>query len=299
MFQAAHNCDFYITKYHAKPMAQLQSLFSNISSGLKWLEEEETSNKGAEQPVDAAKERARKTTLKIANAANRSSWCSCCEMASFIKTGAMARKTHRPIAIFLSRPNYLYEECRRLLQSSPEMLIEPQVPGDDYSRHVDVLCFTKADTCDAAGRSEDPGDEPDTHSAAQPDVDNEKNDAISSSEEENLFNDNGDSEHSDADHPEPDSAALPAESPGIQIDHDGDALLAENIDGAVGPGEDAEPLEESLDITALEATTSAHDDWLHRGPFLFDMDFHTYVRFTIRRPLARDHKVADVKSEVS
>ena len=30
---------------------------------------------------------------------------------------------------------------------------------------------------------------------------------------------------------------------------------------------------EYLNITAFEATTSAHDDWLHRGPFLFEMDF--------------------------
>ena len=37
MFQATHICDFYITKYLAKPMAQLQSLFSNISGGLRWL----------------------------------------------------------------------------------------------------------------------------------------------------------------------------------------------------------------------------------------------------------------------
>jgi len=42
------------------------------------------------------------------------------------------------------------------------------------------------------------------------------------------------------------------------------------------------PLEEELDITALEATTSVQDDWLHRGPFLLEMDFHTYIRFTVR-----------------
>ena len=41
MFQAAHNCDFYITKYHAKPMAQLQSLLTNIAVGLRRLEAEE------------------------------------------------------------------------------------------------------------------------------------------------------------------------------------------------------------------------------------------------------------------
>ena len=37
MFQAAHNCDFYITIYNAKPKAQLQSLFTNIALGLSLI----------------------------------------------------------------------------------------------------------------------------------------------------------------------------------------------------------------------------------------------------------------------
>ena len=41
MFQASHNCDFYITKYHAKPMEQLQSLLNNIAVGLRRLEAED------------------------------------------------------------------------------------------------------------------------------------------------------------------------------------------------------------------------------------------------------------------
>ena len=147
MFQAAHNCDFYIAKYRAKPMAQLQGLFTNIALGLWRLEaEEEAAQAGAEQPANLPEERARKTTLKVASAANRSSWCSCCEMASFIKTGALVRRTHRPIAIFLSHPLYLYEQCRRLLQSSHRLLIEAQTACDEQARHVDVLCFSKSDT---------------------------------------------------------------------------------------------------------------------------------------------------------
>jgi hypothetical protein len=41
MFQAAFNCDFYITKYQAKPMQQLQNLLGNIRAGLERLEREE------------------------------------------------------------------------------------------------------------------------------------------------------------------------------------------------------------------------------------------------------------------
>ena len=55
-----------------------------------------------------------------------------------------------------------------------------------------------------------------------------------------------------------------------------------------------EAFEDELVITGLDATTSAHDDWLHRGPFLFDMDFHTYMRFTVRKPRPRHLKVSDV-----
>ena len=51
--------------------------------------------------------------------------------------------------------------------------------------------------------------------------------------------------------------------------------------------------EENLDVPASKATTSAHDDWLHRGPFLFDMDFHTYMRYTERTPRPKDSKMSD------
>ena len=126
-------------------MEQLQSLLTNIASALRRLEQEEELAQASRSPEAAPKEpaeRARQTTLKIATAANRSSWCSCCEMATFIKTGALARKTHRPIAIFLSRPMFLYEECRRILQRSNEILIDAPAIDDDEVRTLDVLSFS-------------------------------------------------------------------------------------------------------------------------------------------------------------
>ena len=203
MFQASCNCDYYITKYHAKPMAQLQSLLTNIAVALRRLEaEEEAAQAGAEQPADLPEERARRTTLKIANAANRSSWCSCCEMASFIKTGALARKTHRPITIFLSRPLYLYGQCRRLLQSSHEMLLEAQAPCDEPVRYVDVLCFTKSRSDSAVQPVELHADEANTDRAvqtveSQADAENHNEDALSrSSDESSTFD--GDADTDDA-----------------------------------------------------------------------------------------------------
>ena len=278
MFQAAHNCDYYITKYHAKPVALLQSLLTNIALGLRRLEaEDEAAEACGEQPVNDAKERARRTTLKIANAGNRSSWCSCCEMACFIKTGSLARKTHRCIAIFLSRPKYLFEECRRLLQSSSERLIEPQMPRDDQARYVDVLCFSKRDT------DNHHINESDTHSAVLPvamETDAVKEEEDVEKQEEAEEDEEAEKEEEDADSnaSEEDPKYPTSDTAGINND---DSL-------------DARDLEEDLDISALEATTSAHDDWLHRGPFLFDMDFHTYMRFTVRRLRPKEQKVCDV-----
>jgi len=222
MFQAAHNCDFYITKYHAKPMEQLQSLLSNIALGLRRLEAEDEAaalsapaGAGAEQP----EERARKATLKIATAANRSSWCSCCEMATFIKTGALVRKTHRPIAIFLSRPLYLYEQCRRFLQRSHEMLIEAPVAYDDQVRAVDVLRFTAADADRAVQLAE-----------LQTDADNDSNHADSSSlDEHDLFDDSG--AHEDA-NPEPETVP-PGEGRGESSRAAQPANQADNEAGSV------------------------------------------------------------------
>ena len=67
MHQAAHNCDYYITKYQGKPMEQLQGLLMQIAVGLQRLE----ADLSAEQPeAPSAEERARRTTLRIATAAN-------------------------------------------------------------------------------------------------------------------------------------------------------------------------------------------------------------------------------------
>ena len=279
MFQAAHNCDFYITKYHAKPMERLQSLFSNIALGLRRLEAEvEAAQTSAEHPEDLPEERARKTVLKITNAANRSSWCSCCEIATFNKTGALVRKTHHPISIFLSRPLYLYEQCRRLLQHSQEILIEAQEPCDEHDRHVDALCFTMFEK-DKAVQQVD-------HHDGKSDAEN--SDAANS---EDVLQDDEDTrsnaEQAESVMSETSSAAQPD---GTANNESYNALqTSETLDD----GAKAEPLEEDLEISALETTTSPHDNWLHRCSFLFDMDFHTYIRFTVRKPRPKQLKISD------
>ena len=280
MFQAAHNCDFYITKYQAKPMEQLQSLLTNIASALRRLEQEEELAQASRPPEAAPKEpaeRARQTTLKIANAANRSSWCSCCEMATFIKTGALARKTHRPIAIFLSRPMFLYEECRRILQRSNEILIDAPSINDDEARTVDVLSFTinKADAETLPNVAE-----------ANSDGKNSDADSVASLSGRSSISASEDEEADGAD-----SVAQPA------ADRVTDAA-ADSLSSVVQPDADVSEEDvaedEAYQVAALESTTSAHDDWLHRGPHLFALDWHTYMRFTVRKPRPKKIGVRDL-----
>ena len=71
MFQAAHNCDHYITKYQEKLLAQMQNLLANIAFGLRRLEEEEEAPGGVRRVVQPVQERAQRVTLKIAAAANQ------------------------------------------------------------------------------------------------------------------------------------------------------------------------------------------------------------------------------------
>ena len=39
---------------------------------------------------------------------------------------------------------------------------------------------------------------------------------------------------------------------------------------------------DDVSITQLRQTTSIHDDWLHRGPYLFDMCFYVYCEYVQR-----------------
>ena len=120
-------------------MEQLQDLLTHMAVGLQRLE----ADLNAEQSeAPSAEERARRTTLRIATAANRCSWCSVCELACYITTGALARKSHIPVAIFLSRPMFMLQECRRLLQHGDQMLLDAPDVQHDHVRAVDALAFT-------------------------------------------------------------------------------------------------------------------------------------------------------------
>ena len=68
--------------------------------------------------------------------------------------------------------------------------------------------------------------------------------------------------------------------------HDEDAEPdAEDNDAEEGASEDRGPDNLDADLIQmkmLRSTTSTHDDWLHRGPDLNDMPFHTYTKYIDR-----------------
>ncbi len=49
----------------------------------------------------------------------------------------------------------------------------------------------------------------------------------------------------------------------------------------------------NMDITTI--TTSVHDDWLHRGPSLADLDLRTYVAHILRKPRPVKARLADAQ----
>ena len=145
MWQAAHNTDYYITKYGTKALEQLQNLIGQFALGLRRLEAEEQLQ--LEQEKSSAdlkdyKRRARRVTLRLAIAANRSTWVSRCEMALFIRTRAHVRKTYFPRDIYLSRLAYLSHTCMRILNSENPFLLEASEVIEQGSTNLAVLSFS-------------------------------------------------------------------------------------------------------------------------------------------------------------
>ena len=113
-------------------MELLQNLLMDITKSLRRQELEEHANPDQSNAAQHA-EKARRTVNRTTMAANRSVWCSVCNLQTFIKTGAMCRKSHYPISIFLSRQSFLMHECQRLLSKQHEIVIETApLPADEW-----------------------------------------------------------------------------------------------------------------------------------------------------------------------
>ena len=98
---SANIVDYYITKYLAKPMEQLQNLITQYALGLRRLEDEEAADQQATKTDP--KVRAKRVTIRLQMAANRSSWISATEAALFVHCGEGRFITHTEVRVFLSR----------------------------------------------------------------------------------------------------------------------------------------------------------------------------------------------------
>ena len=150
---AAKIIDFYITKYSAKPMEQLQNLVTQYALGLQRLELEEDNSEQAKQTTpaptsdgahlattqtapapasnvahlasSAARENkayARRVLLRLQTSANRAKWISATECALYVHTEQQHWTSHNEVPMFTGRPLYQLWECKRILSSSKSSL---------------------------------------------------------------------------------------------------------------------------------------------------------------------------------
>ena len=141
---SANIVDYYITKYLAKPMEQLQNLITQYALGLRRLEDEEAADQQATKTDPQV--RARRVTIRLPMAANRSSWISATEAALFVHCGEGHFITHKEVPVFLSRVWYLMHECQRMLQGSRGTVLNaatvPITTLDYACTRVQILAIT-------------------------------------------------------------------------------------------------------------------------------------------------------------
>ena len=267
---AAHNCDFYITKYSAKPLEQLQNLITQYAVGLRRLEVEEEQ---ARSHADARGEnlqpdlqrRARRVLLKLQGAANRCHWFSSTELATFLKTGDTCWTTHSVRPLFLSRHMFLLHECQRLLENRTPGILEAAPVT------VNTVEFALAPpprgTSTAVARADAP---PEVRPEASV-MNATDDDALCASARAEEDDDAGSAD------------ALSNDARGSRDASPNDEDAEQECDD-LNTDDDDEHAAEGFVPTAIHATTSAVDDWLHRGPFLEPLPLFVYMQHVQRVP---------------
>ena len=349
MWQAAHNTDYYITKYGTKALEQLQNLIAQFALGLRRLELQEEQERSTDdvavlQNPHAYKQRARRVTLRLAMAASRATWTSCCEMALFICTGAHVRKTYFPRQIYLSRLAYLCHTCQRLLRHKDDFLLEASEARPLGTTNLSTLSFTvrlPEDDCEPQASPTPPAAStplmPLTPGQTDPPSDIDVPNALDctdATDDPNLANSSGmktrvqqnlpsahDMQLRDDDGKSqapstplaPSSPRMPLTPPEADTPFDAnipDPLadvgvlqnlptteVSQDLPASHDNGEEEDPsasndVESNVDadlmqMKTLRNTTSTHDDWLHRGPYLHDIAFHTYAEYVDRVRIPR------------
>ena len=120
---AAQNCDYYITKYQTKALEQMSNVVVQYALGIRRLEAEE---RGDSAVATSAADRARRVCIRMAMAADRSTWISSVSLTVFIMCGEYYWTSHQANPLFTSRPLYFLHACKRLQQraADPSYLVE-------------------------------------------------------------------------------------------------------------------------------------------------------------------------------
>ncbi|CAK8992166.1 unnamed protein product [Durusdinium trenchii] len=216
---ASFNTDHYITKYSTKPMEAMQSAVAQFAVGIRRLEEEES-----KAEVWTPQYRAKRVIVRLAAAANRSTWVSSTELATTILCAGHCWATHAEVVLFLSRPWFLMQQCRRLLENTPSPLLH------DNFVPIAAVELNASDSEDGASLADD-------------------------------------------------SAKEDPEETAVEDEEQQDAEKDRN---------------QHWDKTVLRTTTTLHDDYLHRGPWLAPMPLFVYASRVrrVRKPLKpKDHEI--------
>ena len=165
---------------------------------------------------------------------------------------------------------YLLQECRRILQHGDQMLVDAPDVQHDHVRAVDILAFSAVETSSAA----QPASRNVVHSSGIPSSSNTQSSAA-----QPVICDPKAEEHAN---PE-DLYELPdGPSPFLDtVEHEAEESVNDIMD--------------DMEITTLTNTTSLYDDWLHRGPFLADLDMHTYIAHVVRIPKPTKARLSDTQ----
>ena len=141
--------DYYITKYAAKPMEQLQNLTTQYALGMRRLEEKEEREQAQrvqtgdvpllEKAQDELKRRSWRVLVTLQLAASRAKMISSTECALFVHTEQSHWTSHNEVPLFISRPIYVASECQRMLSGSKHTLTKPTTAVD-----LSILGFRRA-----------------------------------------------------------------------------------------------------------------------------------------------------------
>ena len=198
------------------------------------------------------------------------------------------------VSMRVCRYMYLLKKCQRLLQRPARELLEAPEIREESFRPVDVVVLEETMQMETEANMEDEArDDMSENTMQDDDCDEDENMEASHASSEDEASPLGAAQtaataaHVPAEEQMESGASSSAAQSAVQRNNAGNQVSAEQPAAEDHSDyEEANP-EEAPRTKGLLHTASAHDDWLHRGPFLYDFDLHTYVRYVHRVPRPR------------